>query len=152
MDALRLEELNASNVVAANSLTLKPGQEQFVAPVSNSIAEAYVNQSTAWPRVVYAGDELVGFIMANFDENSTREEFKALVLRMNVAAEAQGRGVGRFAIEQIAAEGRARGSEFLYAMWEPGEDGPDAFFRHLGFEVIGDNEFGETVGRLTLTS
>lgn len=151
MDALRLEELNATNVVAANSLTLKPGQEQFVAPVSNSIAEAYVNQSTAWPRVVYSGDELVGFIMANFDAESTREEFKAIVLRMNVAAEAQGRGVGRFAVEQIAEEGRKRGSEFLYAMWEPGEDGPDAFFRHLGFEVIGDNEFGEAVGRLSLS-
>lgn len=151
MDALRLEELNAKNVVEANNLTLKPGQEQFVAPVSNSIAEAYVNQNTAWPRVVYAEEDLVGFIMATFDAESTREEFKALILRMNVAAEAQGRGVGRFAVEKIAEEGRRRGAENLYSMWEGGEDGPDAFFRHVGFEVIGENEFGEVVGRMALT-
>ena len=150
MDALRLEELNARNVVEANNLTLKPGQEQFVAPVSNSIAEAYVNQNTAWPRIVYSGDELVGFIMATFDTESTREEFKALILRMSVAAEAQGRGVGRFAVEKIAEEGRNRGAENLYSMWEGGEDGPDAFFRHVGFEVIGENEFGEVVGRMPL--
>lgn len=150
MDALRLEELNAKNVVEANNLTLKPGQEQFVAPVSNSIAEAYVNQNTAWPRVIYSGEDLVGFIMATFDSESTREEFKALILRMNVAAEAQRKGVGRFAVEQIAEEGRRRGAEYLYSMWEGGEEGPDAFFRHVGFEVIGENEFGEVVGRMSL--
>lgn len=151
MDDLRLEELNAKNVVEANNLTLKPGQEQFVAPVSNSIAEAYVNQNTAWPRVVYSDDELVGFIMATFDNDSTREEFKALILRMNVSAEAQGKGVGRFAVEQIAEEGRRRGAQYLYSMWEAGEDGPDAFFRRIGFDVIGENEFGEVVGRMTLS-
>jgi hypothetical protein len=34
MADLRLEELNATNIVAANNLSLKPGQEQFIAPVT----------------------------------------------------------------------------------------------------------------------
>src|ERR1700712_5057635 len=97
MAELRLEELSASNIVAANTLTLKPGQEQFVAPVSHSIAEAYVNPSTAWPRVVLDGDEVVGFIMGNFDPDSPHDEFRGCIWRMNVAAPAQGRGIGRFA-------------------------------------------------------
>src|SRR6478609_7145294 len=42
MAKLRLEELSARTVVAANALTLKPGQEQFVAPVSYSAAAAVV--------------------------------------------------------------------------------------------------------------
>ena len=51
MSELYIEELSADNIVAANTLTLKPGQEAFVAPVSHSISEAYVSQSTSWPRV-----------------------------------------------------------------------------------------------------
>lgn len=47
-------------------MTLKPGQERFVAPVVLSVAEAYVNP-TSWPRVVLDGDQVVGFIMGNFD-------------------------------------------------------------------------------------
>jgi len=56
MTDLRLAELTADNIGAAIGLTLRPGQEKFVAPVVQSIAEAYVTP-TAWPRVVYDGDE-----------------------------------------------------------------------------------------------
>ena len=47
MSDMTLEELSARTIVAANTLTLKPGQENYVAPVSHSIAEAYVNPTTA---------------------------------------------------------------------------------------------------------
>lgn len=151
MENLRLEELDATNVVAANNLSLKPGQEAYVVPVSNSIAEAYVNQSTSWPRVVYSGDELVGFIMANFDQDAPREEVTCCVLRMNVSASAQGKGVGTYALEQIAAEGQRRGFSNLYAVWESGELGPEDFFTRLGFEIIGETEYGEQIGRKPLS-
>lgn len=150
MESLRIDELNATNIVAANSLSLKPGQEAFVLPVSNSIAEAYVNPSSSWPRVVYSGDELVAFIMAIFDAEAAREEQRCCVVRMNVSASAQGKGVGTFAIEQIADEGRKRGFEHLYAIWEPGELGPGEFFTRVGFDVVGETEYGETIGRMAL--
>src|ERR1700712_4541132 len=111
MAELRLEELSASNIVAANTLTLKPGQEQYVAPVSHSIAEAYVNPSAAWPRVVLDGDEVVGFIMGSFDPDNDREELRSCIWRINVSADAQGRGVGRFAVHALATEARHRGFE-----------------------------------------
>ena len=40
MNALRLEELSAATIVAVNRLGLKPGQEQFVSPVSYAAAAA----------------------------------------------------------------------------------------------------------------
>ena len=46
MAELRLEELNATNVVAANNLSLKPGQEQFLAPVTYAAETAVVNPAT----------------------------------------------------------------------------------------------------------
>ena len=150
MAELRLEPLSAKNIVAANTLTLKPGQEQFVAPVSHSIAEAYVNPNTSWPRVVLEGDDVVGFIMGNFDPDSQEPEFRSCIWRLNVSADAQGHGVGTFAVLTLADEARARGFERLTAIWESGEDGPESFFLRVGFVVDGQTQYGENIGVLTL--
>jgi diamine N-acetyltransferase len=150
MAELRLEELSASNVVAANALTLKPGQEQFVAPVSYSAAAAVSNPATAWQRVVRDGDEVVGFIMGNFDPDSEHEEFHSILWRINVDADDQGRGIGTFAVHALADEARSRGLARLYVIWEGGELGPEQFFLRSGFKPVGETQYGETVGALDL--
>ncbi len=150
MGELRLEELSAKTIVAANSLTLRPGQEQFVTPVSYAIADAYINPATTWPRVVLDGDEVVGFIRGNFDPDAEQPEFRSCVWRVNVAAEAQGQGIGRFAVHALAEEARSRGFETLNAIWDPGEDGPEGFFTSIGFEITGETQYGERIGTLKL--
>jgi len=150
MSELHIEELSASNVVAANTLSLKPGQEAFVAPVSHSIAEAYVSQSTTWPRVVMDGERVVGFIMGVFDENADEEMYRATILRMNVDADFQRQGVGKFAVQAIVDEARRRGLEKVTAVWEEGENGPDRFFRTVGFIVTGETPYGELIGELAV--
>ncbi|HQX36521.1 MAG TPA: GNAT family N-acetyltransferase, partial [Microbacteriaceae bacterium] len=47
MDDLRLVELSAATIVAVNSLSLKPGQEQFLAPVSYGVAATVMNPQTS---------------------------------------------------------------------------------------------------------
>jgi GNAT superfamily N-acetyltransferase len=150
MGDLRLEELSAKTIVAANSLTLRPGQEQFVTPTSYAIADAFINPATSWPRVVMNDDELVGFIRGNFDADAEQEEFRSCIWRVNVAADAQGLGVGKFAAHALADEARARGFDKLYVIWEPGEDGPENFFLHIGFVVTGQTQYGENIGTLEL--
>lgn len=148
MDALRLEELSARTIVAANGLTLRPGQEQFVTPVSYSAADAYVNPTTTWARVVLDGDDVVGFIRGNFDPESPREEFRSCIWRINVDATAQGRGIGKFAVHALADEARQRGFDTVTVIWETGEEGPGEFFRRIGFVEIGETEYGEKIGAL----
>ncbi|GAA4159919.1 GNAT family N-acetyltransferase [Gryllotalpicola daejeonensis] len=150
MADLRLEDLSASNIAAANALSLKPGQEQYVTPVSYSAAAVVVNPATSWQRVVVDGDDVVAFIQADFDPQAPSEEFRSILWRINVDADDQGRGVGRFAVEALADEARKRGLDALYVIWEPGEDGPEAFFLRTGFEPIGETEFGDTIGKLAL--
>jgi len=150
MGTLRLEELNAGNIVAANTLTLKPGQEQFVAPVSHSIAEAYVNPTTAWPRVVVEDETVVGFIMGNFDPDAAQEEFRSCIWRINVAADAQGHGVGKFAVRALAEEARARGFDRLTVIYERGEEGPEEFFARVGFTTYSETQYGEAIAALHL--
>jgi diamine N-acetyltransferase len=136
--------------VAANSLTLLPGQEQFVTPTSYEIAEESINPLTSWPRVVLDGDDVVGFIRGNFDKANNTPEFQSCLWKINVAAAAQGTGVGKFAVWALADEARARGFDQLTVIWEPGEEGPEKFFTHLGFGVIGETAYGEKIGALTL--
>ncbi|MDF1478298.1 GNAT family N-acetyltransferase [Leifsonia sp. H3M29-4] len=150
MAALRLEELSAKTIVAANSLTLRRGQEQFVTPPSYAIADAALNPTTSWPRVVLDGDEVIGFIRGNFDPEAPEEQFRSCVWRVSVAADAQGRGVGRFAVHALAEEARTRGFERLTAIWEPGDEGPEEFFLRVGFAIVGQTEYGENLGVLTL--
>ena len=76
--------------------------------------------------------------------------YRSSVLRMHVAATAQGQGVGTYAVGQVADEAKRRGFEALYAVWEPGELGPSAFFTAIGFEVVGETEFGDQIGRRAL--
>src|SRR6478735_8741040 len=108
MAELRLEELNASNIVAANTLSLKPGQEQFIAPVTYSAEATVVNPATSWQRIVTLEDRVVGFIHGNFDPENTHEEFRACIWRINVDADVQGRGVGRFLTQALAEEAKRR--------------------------------------------
>lgn len=145
-----LEELSAKTIVAANSLTLKPGQEQFVAPTSYALAESYFNPSTEWPRVVLENDKVVGFIRGHFDSESDQPEFTSCIWRIVVAADAQGKGVGRFAIEALAKEAKSRGYFKLTVLWEMGDKGPGEFFHKIGFTDIGTSRYGETIGELSI--
>jgi diamine N-acetyltransferase len=144
MTDLHLAELTVDNLPDAVRIPPAVGEKAYVAPVVYSIAEAYVNP-TAWPRVILDGDEVVGFVMANWDAEAEIPEFRSGIWRLNVADAAKGRGVGRFAVEQVAEEARRRGFERITVLWDPAEDGPERFYLRVGFHKVGEL-FGETVG------
>ncbi|WP_394279727.1 GNAT family N-acetyltransferase [Microbacterium sp.] len=150
MTELRLVELSAETIVAVNTMSLKPGQEQFLAPTSYAVAGAVVNPATAWQRVVLDGDEVVGFVSANFDEDAAQEHFRSVLWRINVDADDQGRGVGRFAVEKLLDEARERGFDHINVIYEAGDGGPEAFFRRVGFTPVDETEYGEVVAERRL--
>jgi len=100
--------------------------------------------------VVLDGDEVVGFIRGNFDPDAEQEEFRSCVWRINVSADAQGQGIGKFAVLSLAEEARQRGFARLTVIWEPGEEGPEEFFLAVGFKIIGQTQYGENIGALEL--
>lgn len=148
--SLRLEELSAATIVAVNRLSLKPGQEQFIAPVSYSAAAAVTPVHSAWQRVVLDDDRVVGFVHGNFDPDAQQEEFRAALWRINVDAEVQGTGVGRFAVGALIDEARRRGVGRLTVIWERGEVGPEQFFLRMGFQPVDETPYGEVIGAIEL--
>jgi diamine N-acetyltransferase len=152
MSELRMVELSAATIVAVNNLSLKPGQEQFLAPVSYGIAATVINPATSWQRVVLDGDQVVGFVSANFDPEAPEEHFRSVLWRINVDADDQGRGIGRFAVESLVDEARRRGVDHVDVIYEAGDEGPEAFFLRVGFTPVGETEYGEVIAEIRVTS
>jgi diamine N-acetyltransferase len=150
MGDLRLVELSATTIVAVNNLSLKPGQEQYLAPVSYAIAGTVANPATSWQRVVLDNDEVVGFVSANFDLDAPQDHFRSVLWRINVDADDQGRGVGRFAVQKLLEEARNRGMDHVDVIYEAGEGGPQAFFERVGFTPVGETEYGEVIAEIRL--
>lgn len=151
--ALRLEKITPENVDAALELRVRPEQEKNVAPVATSLAEAYAFGDTAWPRLIFDGDELVGFLMAFLDirwnPEKDPEDRRSGLWRLNISAGHQGKGYGRFAVEAVREEIRRRGdSRLMYVSWEPGENGPGDFYLKQGFRTTGETTGHQTVGVL----
>jgi diamine N-acetyltransferase len=146
MSSIRIAEVTGDNVIAACRLKVRPEQEPYVAPVAISLAEAYVNQHTAWPRLVYDGGELVAFVMGGFDPSSPLDFFRCGIWRLNVAAGHQGKGYGRYAVEAAFDEARRRGLRRATVLWKPGEHGPEGFYLRLGFRTTGERFHDQVVG------
>ncbi|MDT0485084.1 GNAT family N-acetyltransferase [Streptomyces canus] len=152
--APRLEEVTPGNFETATGIRVRPEQEFAISPVMQSLAEAYVHPAgVAWPRLIVDGDRTVGFLMAFLDIDWRADGGSVVrsgLWRLNIAADAQGRGYGRFAVESVAAELRRRGTKELYVTWHEGDDGPAEFYLRLGFRRTGELSGGETVGVLSL--
>ena len=95
-------------------------------------------------------DHVVGYIMGAFDADASEEYLRAALWRVHVAAEAQGKGVGRFAVKAFADEARSRGFDHVTVVWASGDEGPEEFFKAVGFEIIGETPYGEKLGALKL--
>lgn len=125
---LRLEKITPENVDAALKLRVRPEQEKNVAPVAHSLAEAYAHGAAAWPRLIFDGDELVGFLMAfidiPWDPEQDPDDRRSGLWRLNIAAGRQGRGYGRFAVDAVREEVLRTGGRTLYVTWEPGSTDP----------------------------
>jgi diamine N-acetyltransferase len=118
--------------------------------VAFSLAEAYAQPVVAWPRLVYAGERLVGFVMGAFDPDNPIGFFRCGIWRLNIATGEQGKGFGRFAVQAVLEEARRRGQRRATVLWVPGPDGPEGFYLRLGFRPTGEQFGGQTVGELLL--
>ncbi|MGW2177825.1 GNAT family N-acetyltransferase [Streptomyces sp. NPDC001732] len=152
--SLRLEKITADNVEAACALKVRPDQEGLVKPVAWSLAQAYATPDIAWPRLIVDGERIVGFVMAfldvRFHPDDPEDKPRSGLWRLNIAADQQGRGYGRFAVEAVCEEIRRRGQTRATVTWVPGAHGPEGFYFGLGFRLTGETSGDQVVGELEL--
>ena len=137
-----------------------PGQEQFVASVEQSLADAERDRR-ARPRywTINDGSEVVGFAMISDgipeDELAADDELVGpyFLWRLLIDERRQRRGYGTAALDAIAAYVRRRpGGHVLYTSAAQGEGTPQPFYERYGFAATGRVVDDEIVLHLELTA
>lgn len=143
-----LREIDKNNFSECVKLKVGEGQEKFVAPNVMSIAQSKI-YPTMNTLAVYAGDELVGFVMFGLDTDDVR----FYLVRLMIDEKHQGKGYGRAAtlaviekMKQVPECGE------LYLSFVPENTGAEKLYESIGFERTGeiDKESGEIVMRFDL--
>jgi diamine N-acetyltransferase len=154
-ETVSLREITPANDAAVRQLTAVYGEDVFVVSASESLDEAAMSPGARpWYRAIYAGDQPVGFVMLSFDVPPGDPDYpwRYFLWRLLIDARHQGRGYGHAAMALVIDVVRhAPGATDLFTSVAPGEGGPAAFYRSLGFESTGEWFDGEEVYRLPLT-
>jgi diamine N-acetyltransferase len=139
-------------------LRRRPGQERYLGSMESHFEDA-VADARACPRMwsVHDGAALVGFVMISDDIPAATLEAEPDIVgpyylwRLLVDADHQGRGYGRAILDAVADYVRHRpNGDVLYTSCVEGEDSPQPFYLHYGFEKTGRIADGEEVLRLDL--
>ena len=143
---------------AALGLRTTEAQEQFVAPVEQSFADALEHpEACARYWAVYDGDEIVGFTMisdnipqATLDADPTLAG-PYFLWRLLIDERYQRRGYGSATLDAVVAYVRSRPSgDALITSAGQGDGSPQPFYEGYGFVPTGEMMEGEVVLRLDL--
>ena len=151
---VRLVELTPDNAPVVGRLATHHSQERFVAPMSQTFADALVAEVVEgvpvepWYRAIEADGELAGFVMIAV---STPPGDIPFLWRLLIDRRHQRRGIGARAVGLLLDHVRALGRPRLDVSWYPGRGSPEPFYRKLGFVPDGRIIDGQIVARLDLT-
>ena len=141
---VELRPITAEDFPAVIKLEVRPEQAEFVAPNVRGIAETHIYPD-AVPRVVYADDELVGFVLFH-PVDKDRPEAGYSIVRLMIAHQFQGRGLGRQALEAaVDWIVRERGADRVRLSVVPENEKARALYRTAGFIETGEVDDGELV-------
>jgi RimJ/RimL family protein N-acetyltransferase len=152
-DRIELVEIDETMMVDMARLKTHKTQEQFVAPMLESFADALMPgfdngaRVVPWMRAVHSDGQAVGFVML---AEMTEQHPEPYLWRLLVDRLHQRRGIGRLVLEAVVAEWRDRGAGSLLTSWGQGRGSPEQFYLDYGFVPTGEIDHGEIVGRLVL--
>ncbi len=123
-------------------VVLPPEQAEWVGgSVDDSLREAADHpEAEPWPRAIYGDGIPVGFIMLSWDVEPQPPELIGpwYLWKLMIAPAAQGSGVGREALRQVAALVKEHGATELLTSCAQGEGTPYGFYVGLGFVPTGE--------------
>lgn len=146
---IRLADVTAENWRAVIRLELDESQKGLVASNLYSIAQSKFDES-ARPRAIYAGENVVGFLMYDILERDS-EPREASIYRFMIDRRHQGQGYGRAALTLAIAEIRRLGglSKISICYMASNPVAKD-FYASFGFVEIGADRHGELIAELAL--
>ena len=146
---IRLADVTAENWRAVIRLELDESQKALVASNLYSIAQSKFDEA-ARPRAIYAGDDVVGFLMYDILEHEDGPH-EASIYRFMIDRRHQRQGYGRAALRQAIDQIRKMpGLEKISICYMAGNAVAQRFYASFGFVEIGAERHGEQIAELAL--
>lgn len=143
---IRLVSVTGANRALVAALELAADQMDFVASNAESLDEAE-SDGDARPRVVMAGDRVVGFLMYE----APQDDDEARIYRFMIDRVHQGQGYGKSALREVLDEIMRLGHiSHVSICYEPGNEAARRLYRAAGFVEEGPDEDGEMIADLAL--
>ncbi len=144
---ISLREITEETLWPVLKLKVEPHQEQYVAPNTISIAQAYFHRDNAWFRAIYADETPVGFLMLD----DRPKEASYFLWRFMIDARYQKFGFGKRAIELLIEHVKTRpnAKELGVSCVPEGDGSPCPFYEKMGFVYTGEKDEDELVMKLT---
>lgn len=137
-DMITLNEVNENNLDGLISMweELDDDQKRAVAPNVVSLAEAYISEGLAWPRVVYLNDTPIGFVMLRLKLSDIKNEDQPAyyLWRMMISKAHQHQGYGKQVIDKIIKKCQEDHQKYLYVSTTTHAPMPLTFYLSCGFE------------------
>lgn len=152
---ITLKEVNEENLDALISMWdhLDDDQKKAVAPNVVSLAEAYISEGLAWPRVVYLNEIPIGFVMLRLKlSNIKSEDQPAYYLwRMMIKKDYQDQGYGKKVIDNLIKKCQEDHQKYLYVSTTTHAPMPLKFYLSCGFENTHDTLDGELILKMKIS-
>lgn len=130
-------------------MKLNEEQSHFVASNVYLLAQAWLYPKEAKPYAIYHNDEVIGFMMLDWDE----KERECGIWRLMIANHEQGKGYGRkalaYALNMIKGTGKF---DHVFLDYVPDNVVGKHLYECLGFVATGEIEQGEIVMKLDLAN
>lgn len=140
-----LEPISRKNWYECSQLDVKPDQRCFVS--SNLLCIAELQFYPSWGAyVIYHQAQMVGFVMYEHDQEQDEWWLSALM----IAADQQGKGYGKAALQALIPLMQQRGCRELMVGYADDNSSARALYRGLGFQELGLDDEGDMVARLHL--
>ena len=142
MEEVTLRKIDRTNYLECFALKLGPGQEKFVSHPVRSLAQAYVYYTQCTPFGIYAGGQMVGYVMVIYDD----EEETYNIWHMMIDQSQQGKGYGKAALRRVLAYIREKpfgNSSRILLTCSPDNHAAFRLYKKLGFQESGRRDEDE---------
>ena len=161
---IELKEVNHDNWLKCIDLDVHDWQKTFVNPNIFSLAEAFVhsdaneedadNYYRCIPKVIYKDNEMIGFAMITYENECDYDENPGYeIYRLMIDKKYQQNGYGKEVIKLLVNYIKTfpyGEVDSIYASWHPDNKASEKICLNNGFEVVGTDEDGAVLGRLSI--
>lgn len=144
-----LNPVDENNFLDVFNLRLGDGQDIYVSHPVRSLAQAYVYRNQCQPFGIYADDKVVGYVMVIYDYDIPEYD----IWHMMIDISQQGKGYGKAALKLVLDYIRRKpfgNSDRVALTCNKDNTNALALYKHMGFELTGNNSDDEVELALTL--